>query len=117
MLGTKVLRIPIIEREPARLNLYHNAVTRQKHVIGSGKNKLVSERGVGRDWFRIGKTFPITAAKNVHTDCELIPAHFGLAGDLVSKRVNQLNNPITVRATGGGDKIHDRRPADAKRFA
>ena len=43
------LRIAVVEREPARLNLHHDAVARQEDVVRRGQGEAVEQRLAGRD--------------------------------------------------------------------
>ena len=44
----KALRIAVIERKPARLHLHHNAMSRQKNMIGIRQFKHIADNFIGR---------------------------------------------------------------------
>ena len=45
-IGNELLRVSIVEREPCRLDLDHQAMTAEKDVIRGRKSKLVGECNV-----------------------------------------------------------------------
>ncbi len=115
-IGHESLRISIIEGKPARLDLHHDPVTGQKNVIHRGQDELVGQRGIRRNRFRRLETFPISAAKNIHGNIQLIPAHLRPARHFVWIYIDELHHPVTIRSAGGSDKIHQRRATDAHRL-
>ena len=72
----KGLRIAVIEREPARLDLHHDAMTRQERVVGGRERETIALRRVRRDRRGMREALPIAAAENVHGDGKLIARHF-----------------------------------------
>src|SRR2546423_11972053 len=64
----KRLRVAIVKWKPARLNLDHDAMTRQKHVIRCRNGDAIKQRRVWRDRFRKLQTLTITTAKHVSRD-------------------------------------------------
>ena len=115
MLGTKCLRIAVVERKPARLYLHHNPVPRQKYVIGGWEDEIIQERFV---WcYRLGnlKALPVSSPKDVHRYRQFISAHLRLAGHFVGKDVDQLYDPVAIGAARGSDEVCDGRTADAQR--
>src|SRR5439155_26603334 len=77
--GDKCLRVAIVEREPSRLNLNHDAVTGKKDVVRRWKSEFVSQRCVGCECLWSRKSIAIPAAENVHANCELVASQFWLA--------------------------------------
>src|SRR4051812_10351149 len=75
------LRVAVVEREPARLDLDHDPMTGQKDMVGGWQREIVQERRVGSDRFRELEALAITAAENVAGDHQLVAAHLGLDGD------------------------------------
>src|SRR5216684_48931 len=71
------LRIAVVEREPAGLNLHHDAMAGEEHVIGGGKREAIEQRLVRRQSFWCFKTLAVAAAENVGGNHQLITAHFG----------------------------------------
>src|SRR5437899_12910657 len=67
-IGDKSLRIAVVEREPARLNLHHDAVAGQEHVIRRGKREAIEQRLVRRESPGRLKALPVAAAENVGGD-------------------------------------------------
>ena len=43
----KRLRVAVIEREPAGLDLHHDAVAGQEDMVGDGQGEAVAQRQVG----------------------------------------------------------------------
>src|SRR5271154_793543 len=43
-IGDESLRVPVIQREPAGLDLHHDSVAWQKDVIGGGHGEFVEQR-------------------------------------------------------------------------
>src|SRR5437588_11960824 len=62
----KLLWIPVVQREPARLHLDHDPVTGQENVIRVWQCPLVEERFVGLDRFWIVVPLTISPAKDIH---------------------------------------------------
>src|SRR6185503_20631970 len=59
------LRVPVVKREPARLNLHHDSMPGQKDVIRGRQRKPVFQRLIGYDRFRNLQTLAITSTKHV----------------------------------------------------
>src|SRR5260370_32176464 len=51
----KRLRIPVVKREPARLDLHHDAVPRPKNMISRRQGETVKERRVLRNRLGLGE--------------------------------------------------------------
>src|SRR5437899_12440648 len=51
--GDESLRIAVVEREPARLDLHHHAVAWQEHVVRRGQREAIEQRLISRD--RLGR--------------------------------------------------------------
>src|SRR5580765_7692352 len=47
--GDEGLRVAVIQREPAGLDLHHDAMAGKEDVVGSGQNDAIGERLVGFD--------------------------------------------------------------------
>src|SRR5947208_4317858 len=47
--GDESLRIAVVEREPARLDLHHHAVAWQEHVVRRGQREAIEQRLISRD--------------------------------------------------------------------
>src|SRR6266704_4451131 len=92
--GNESLGIAVVEREPARLNLHHDAVAGQKHVIRRGKRETIQQRLVWRKGLGRFKTFTVASPENVRGNHKLIAAHFGLRAHFVGVEVDQLDDPI-----------------------
>src|SRR5205085_5218393 len=76
-------------------------------ILGDG---LVGGHGGG-----IGGIGAITAADHVHRDGELIAAELRLLRILVGVSVDQLNDPVAVRAAGRSDEVDQWSSGKAKR--
>src|SRR5207245_5839517 len=61
----KRLRIAIIQGEPTRLDLYHDAVSGVKNVVRRGQVETVEQRHVGSQRFSRLQALTITATKYV----------------------------------------------------
>src|SRR5713226_3291149 len=96
--GNESLRIAVVEGEPARLNLHHDAVAAQEHVIRRGEREAIEQRLVRREGLWRFKTLAIAAAENISGDHELVAAHFGLRAYFVGIEVDELDDPVGVRA-------------------
>src|SRR5262245_27545910 len=94
----KRLRVPVVKREPARLDLHHDSVPRPKNMIGRRQGETVLERRVWRNRLGLGEALAVPAAENVGGDHELIAPHHRVAADLVRIDVDQLDDPIRVGA-------------------
>jgi len=81
-------------------------------VVRRGQREAIEQRLISRD--RLGRlqALAIAATKDVGGNHELVATHGWLARDLVGIDVNQLDHPIGVRASGGGEQIGDGLPAD-----
>src|SRR5262249_48160179 len=90
----KSLRIAVIEREPSRLDLHHDAMTGQEYVIGGRKGELVKHRLARSESFRRLQAFPITTAEDVGRDHQLVSAHARLSRDLVGINFDYFDHPI-----------------------
>src|SRR5207249_6537904 len=88
------LRVAIIERKPARLDLHHDPVPGKEHVIRRRQDELVRQRLVGRNRLWCLEAFSITSAEDIHGDAYLISAHVRLARNVVRVDVNELDYPI-----------------------
>src|ERR1700722_1509389 len=60
------LRVPVIQREPAGLDLHHDSMSWLEHVVGGRKSEAIFLRFTGRDGGRMLEALAVTAAKNVH---------------------------------------------------
>src|SRR6266581_3172576 len=107
----KSLRIAVVEGEPTGLDLHHEAMTGQKDVVRRGQIEAVEQGLIGSDGFGSLKTLAIAPAKDVGGNHQLVAAKGRLAGYFVRIDVNQLDDPVGVRAAGGGEHIGDRLPA------
>ncbi len=90
------LRIAIVQREPARLHLDHDPVSREKHVVRGRQREAVQQRPVGRDRSGRLEAFPISTAEDVGRDHQLITAECRLSGHLVGVHVDHLHHPVRV---------------------
>src|SRR5207248_7667950 len=59
----KRLRITVVQREPARLDLHHDSVPRPKNMIGRRQRETVQQRRVRRNRLRPGEALAIPAAE------------------------------------------------------
>jgi len=64
-IGDESLRIPVVEREPAGLDLHHYSVAWQEDMIRRGHSEFVEQRLIGSDRFRGFEAFPIAPAENI----------------------------------------------------
>ncbi len=102
------LRVPVVERKPARLHLHHDAVTGKKDVIRGRQRELVGQRLSRRNRLRRREALAVAAAENIHRDAQFVAAHLRLARHRLRKDVDQLHDPVAVRAARRGDEMHDR---------
>src|SRR2546428_13842589 len=77
----KRLRIAIIQGEPTRLDLDHDAVSGEKNVVRRGQVETVEQRLVGSQRFSRLQALTITATKDVSRNQYLVTAHGWLASD------------------------------------
>src|ERR1700674_3080252 len=73
--GNESLRIAVVQREPGRLDLDHDAVAGEEDVVCRGKREAVKERLVRRDGLGHFKTLAIAAAEDISRNHQLIAAH------------------------------------------
>src|SRR5208282_5172601 len=59
------LWVPVVERKPARLDLHHDPVPRQKDVVGIRQSKAVEQRLVAGNRLGALQAFAIAPAKNI----------------------------------------------------
>ena len=111
----KRLRVAVIEREPARLHLHHDAVTRQKDMVRRRQSKAIKQRFVRHDRLWRFQTLPIASAENVGRDHQLKAAHGRLHSDFVAIDIDQFDHPIGITAAGRGDQVRDRLSANLQR--
>src|SRR5580704_536443 len=57
--GHEGLRVAVVEREPARLDLHHDAMAGQEDVVGVGEIEAIEKRFVGGDGFGSFKAFAV----------------------------------------------------------
>jgi hypothetical protein len=96
----KCLRIAIVEREPARLYLHHDAVTGEEDVVCRRQSELIKQRLIGRDRFGVGQALAIAAAKDIGGNHQLIPAQFRIGCDFIGINIDHLHDPVRVGAAG-----------------
>src|SRR5215475_12373160 len=88
------LRITVVEREPARLDLHHDAVPGQEDMVDVRQCEAIglhlSRRY--RAWAREAVT--VAPTEYVHGHWQLIAAHGRLRGYLVREHVDQLHDPV-----------------------
>src|SRR5260370_34107049 len=113
--GHEGLGIAVVQREPALLNSHHDEVAGQEHVICRGKREAIDQRFVWRQSLGRVKALAVAATENIGSNHELITAHFLLSAYFVGVEVDELDDPIGVRAAGGGDQVGDRLSADFHR--
>src|SRR5262245_53937450 len=85
--GREGLRIAVVKREPARLNLRHYAVARQEDVVRRWQRESIEQRLIGFNGFSRLQALAVSPAKDVGGDHQLIAAHLWLAGDFVGINV------------------------------
>ena len=66
--GDEGLRVAVVEREPAGLDLDHDAVAGKEDVVGVGKIEAIEQRLVGGDGLGSFEAFAVAAAENVGGD-------------------------------------------------
>ena len=108
------LGVAIVEREPARLDLHHHAVSRLEDMIRLRQSESVREGFAGFERSRMRKVLAITTPKNIHSDGEFIAAHLGLRCDFVGININQFNHPVAIGAGGRGGQVNDGRSTDSQ---
>src|SRR3954467_9920977 len=59
------LRVAIVKWEPARLDLHHDAVTREKDVIRRRQSETIFQRLISCDCFRKLQALAVTPAEHV----------------------------------------------------
>ena len=96
----KGLGITVVKRKPARLYLYHDAVSWLEHMVGVGQSKLIRQRRVGSDRSGLVEAFAIAAAQDVHCHRQLIATQVRMYRNLVWIDIDQLDYPVAVGATG-----------------
>src|SRR5271166_812288 len=64
-IGHKRLWIPIIQGKPARLNLHHDAVARQKYVVGIRQCKPVKQQFIAGNRLGVLQAFSIPTPENI----------------------------------------------------
>ena len=64
-IGNELLRVSIVEREPCRLDLDHQAMTGEKDMIRGRKGKLVAECDVWLEGPRPLEAFAVAPAEDV----------------------------------------------------
>src|ERR1700676_371953 len=111
-IGHESLRIAVVQRAPARLDLHHDAMSREKNMIRGRQQKLIKQRFVRRERRRLLQALAITAPENVRRNHELIPAHLRIARHFIRIHVDELHHPVRIGPAGGSDQIRDRLPAD-----
>ena len=93
-IGYEGLRIAVIEREPAGLDLHHDAVAGQEDVIRIWQRELVRQRLVGLDGAGGFEALAIADAEDVGGVHQLISSQCRLACDFVGIDIDQLYYPI-----------------------
>src|SRR6202022_1158836 len=106
--GDESLWIAVVQWKPAGLNLNHDAMTWQEHVICRGQREAIEQRFVWRQSLGRVKALAVAATENIGSNHELITAHFLLSAYFVGVEVDKFDDPIGVGAAGGGDQVGDR---------
>src|SRR5215472_5134668 len=78
------LRIAVVERKPARLDLHHQAVAGQEHVVHLRQREAVLLHLARRYGTRVAQALAVTPAEYVHRDSQLVATHVrtGVGRDL-----------------------------------
>ena len=63
--GDERLRIAVIEREPARLDLHHDSMAGQEHMVRVRQHELVGQRLIGLYGAGGFEALAVAAAENV----------------------------------------------------
>src|SRR3984893_5246166 len=90
------LWVAVVEREPARLDLYHDAVARQKHMVHVRQCELVALHLARRNGAGMDQTLPVTSAENVHAEGKLVAAQRRIGRHLIRVHVDKLHDTSTV---------------------
>src|ERR1035437_2129341 len=116
--GNEGLRVAVVEGEPSRLDLDYDFVAPEKGVVRGVEAEFVFFELVGGDGRRVIEAGAIAAAEDFCVDDELVvgsgvgggrvvgslcDGHRGIGGVFV----DEFDNPVGVRAGGGGEKIGD----------
>src|SRR5574340_257934 len=115
----ELLRIAVDQREPRALHLHHDLVSLQEGMVVGVQAEPVLQRLVRRDGLRLLKAVAEASAEDLVGDDELVPAAergVGIAGAaaflfrlvIFWVDIDQLHDPVAVRARGGGEQVgHD----------
>ena len=109
------LWVAVVEREPARLDLHHDAVARQKHMVHVRQCEPVALHLARRNGAGMDQTLAVTSAEDVHADGKLVAAQRRIRGHLLGVHVDELHDPVAVRAAGRGKQIDHWRAANVQR--
>src|SRR5580692_5140041 len=60
--GDEGLRVAVVEREPARLDLHHDAMAGEEDVVGVGEIEAIKKRFIGGDGLGSFEAFAVAAA-------------------------------------------------------
>ncbi len=115
--GHEGLRVAVVEREPAALHLDHDAMAFEEDVVGGVQGEFVFLRRVGGDGFGLREAGAIAAAEDFVGNHELVAggvgfrpglrggidgqtseSAIGVGRGLVGKDVDELDDPVAVRA-------------------
>src|SRR6266508_2699892 len=94
----KSLGISIDHRKPRALNLDHNSMALLKGVIVCGESDLVVVNCVCDQGFRLLETHPVATSKDISRNHQLEPAHALVCFKLFRINVDELNDPVAIRA-------------------
>src|SRR5579872_678325 len=86
------LGVAVVEREPARLHLHHEAVARQEDVIHLWERKAVQLDLARRYGARMTQALAVAAAKDIHCDGQLIAAHLRIRRHFIGIHVDEFQD-------------------------
>lgn len=104
-IGNEFLRIPIDYREPAALDLDHQLMTLSKAMIDLVEVDDEFFHFARHQGFRMRKAFSEPAAEHFHGYRKLKSAHPEIILVIIGVNVDQLYNPIHVRARRTGKQM------------
>src|ERR1700687_5586456 len=84
------LWVAVVEREPARLDLHHDAVARQKHMVHVRQCEPVALHLARRKGAGMDQAPPVTSAEDVHADGKLVAAQRRIRWHLIGVHVDEL---------------------------
>src|SRR5215475_12660994 len=101
------LGVAVDHREPGALHLNHDPVSLQEDVVVGWESDLVTRHRIWRNRLGLLEAVAVAPAQYIARNHQLKAAHLRIGLILLRININELHDPITVRACGRGKEVGD----------